>query len=217
MVLWEGIIFMKRNIFGVISATSLLAFPLQADPISPIKTIELSSRLFAVGEAAKDPILVLAAAKLRKQTNPVQTDRSAQNGESAADGLLGWADMLTVAETFAAGDDALLGLIEDARVDATKGVVTGPVYNIGKLASGRTDTYPRIDFKGGEYAEVYVEAKSAVDLNLTVKDAQGRLVCADSDVSHIAYCGWRPAESGGYVLLVENKGSAATSYALMTN
>lgn len=208
---------MKRTIFSTITAATLLATPLMAEPLSPIKTIELSARLFAAGADAKDPILVLAAAKLRKQTNPVETDRTAPDGEMATDAPIGWADMLALAETLAVGDDAVLGLIEDARVDATKGVVTGPVYNIGKLASGRTDTYPRIDFKGGEYAEVYVEAKSAVDLNLTVKDAQGRLVCADSDVSHIAYCGWRPAESGGYVLLVENKGAAATSYALMTN
>lgn len=208
---------MRVNIFSAILATTVFTLPLKAEPISPIKTIELSAQLFAVGDAAKDPILLLAAAKLRKQTNPVKTDRSAENGELAEGAPMSWADMLAVAETLAAGDDVLLGLIEDARVDATKGVVTGPVYNIGKLASGRADTYPRIDFKGGEYAEVYVEAKSAIDLNLTVKDAQGRLVCADSDVSHIAYCGWRPAESGGYVLLVENKGGAATSYALMTN
>ncbi|MGO4908740.1 hypothetical protein ACEN2J_10470 [Pseudorhodobacter sp. W20_MBD10_FR17] len=208
---------MKRTIFSTIATVTLLATPLMAEPLSPIKAIELSARLFAAGAAANDPILVLAAAKLRKQTNPVETDRTAPDGEMGNDAPVSWADMLALAETLAAGDDAVLGLIEDARVDATKGVVTGPVYNIGKLASGRTDTYPRIDFKGGEYAEVYVEAKSAVDLNLTVKDAQGRLVCADSDVSHIAYCGWRPAESGGYVLLVENKGGAATSYALMTN
>lgn len=208
---------MKRMILGAVAATTLAVSPLVAQPLSPIKTVELSARLFAAGEAAQDPILVLAAAKLRKQTKPAASDRAATQGEAGEGAPLGWEDMLARAESLAAGDEALLALIEDARAETTKGVVTGPVYNIGKLGGGKTDTYPRIDFKGGEYAEVYVEAKSSVDLNLTIKDAQGRLVCADSDVSHIAYCGWRPAENGGYVLLVENKGGAATSYALMTN
>jgi hypothetical protein len=208
---------MKCLILSTVAAISLYAGAALAEPLSSIKTIELSARLFAVGIDAKDPVLLLAAAKLRKQTNPAQSDRTAEGGEPGDAPPLSWQEMLAQAEALAVGDAGLLGLIEDARAEATKGVVTGPVYNIGKLARGRTDTYPRIDFKGGEYAEVYVEAKTPVDLNLTVKDSQGRLVCADSDVSHIAYCGWRPAESGGYVLLVENKGGAATSYALMTN
>lgn len=208
---------MKPGIFSFCLIASLFATPLAAEPLSAVKAAELSARLFAAGEAAKDPVLILAAAKLRKQTNPIEIVRPADGTDTATGAPLGWEEMLASAAALAVGDDALLGLIEDVRAETTKGVVTGPVYNIGNLAGGRTDTYPRIDFKGGEYAEVYVEAKTAVDLNLTVRDAQGRLVCADSDVSHIAYCGWRPAENGGYVLLVENKGKAATGYALMTN
>ncbi len=208
---------MSSKIFTALVFAALLTQPLAANPLSPIKTAELSARLFAAGEAARDPILILSAAKLRKSINPEQTDRSAEGGEAASGGPWGWEEMLARAEELATGDDAILGLIEDARAETTKGVVTGPVYNIGSLGGGRSDKYPKIEFKGGEYAEVYVEAKSSVDLNLTVQDAQGRLVCADSDVSHIAYCGWRPAENGSYILLVENKGKAATSYALMTN
>lgn len=203
--------------FSLCCLVGMVAAPLAAQPLSPVKAAELSARLFMAGEAAQDPVLMLAAAKLRKQTNPVEIVRPAEGGEGGTDAPLAWEEMLESAEALATGDDALLGLIEDVRAETTKGVVTGPVYNIGSLAGGRSDSYPRIDFKGGEYAEVYVEAKTAVDLNLTVKDAQGRLVCADSDVSHIAYCGWRPSENGAYFLQVENKGNAATGYALMTN
>lgn len=207
-----------RNVFlGAVAATAFFVGPLMAEPLSPVKTIELSARLFDAGEAAQDPVLILAAAKLRKQTNPAVTDRVAEGGEAGEDMPLSWQDMIARAEALATGDAAMLGLIEDVRAETTKGVVTGPVYNIGKIGGGRTDTYPRIDFKGGEYAEIYVEAKSSVDLNLTVKDAQGRLVCSDTDISHIAYCGWRPAETGSYVLMVKNEGGAATGYALMTN
>lgn len=213
---------MSRCLITALALSAALSgvcgLPLAAQALSPVKTAELSARLYDAGLEARDPLLLLSAAKLRKQINPEPTDRAPADGSSVSDGgPLGWQDMLATAEGLAAGDETLLGLIEDVRAETTKGVVTGPVYNIGALQQGRTDKYPRIEFRGGEYAEVYVEAKSSVDLNLTVVDAQGRLVCSDTDASHIAYCGWRPAESGSYSLEVVNKGGASTGYALMTN
>ena len=195
---------------------SALPIAALADP-SPVKIAELSARLYAVGMEAQDPLLIIAAAKLRKTIAPVASDRAATGGTSASDAPLGWDEMLASAEPLATGDDALLGLIADVLVEATKGVASGPVYNIGVLSNGGDDTYPPIEFRGGEYAEVYVEAKSAANLNLTVLDDKGRLVCADTDISHIAYCGWTPATGGTFTLKVENKGPVSANYALMTN
>jgi hypothetical protein len=130
---------------------------------------------------------------------------------------LSWEEMLASAAGLAGEDETLMGLIEDAKAEATKGVASGPVYNIGSLGNGKGDTYPPIEFRGGEYAEVYVEAKASVNLNLTVYDDKGRLVCSDTDISHIAYCGWTPASAGSFTLKVDNKGPAAAAYALMTN
>jgi hypothetical protein len=208
---------MTHSFLTALSFSIAFAMPVSAEPLSPVKTAELSARLFEAGLAAQDAILVLTAAKLRKQISPEQVVRQAESGAAGSDGFVGWEDMLAQATELATGDEALLGLIEDARAETTKGVATGPVYNIGALGAGRVDKYPRIAFRGDEYAEVYVEAKSSVDLNLMVLDGQGRLVCSDTDASHIAYCGWRPAESGDYSLVVENKGKASTNYALMTN
>ena len=103
------------------------------------------------------------------------------------------------------------------KAETTKGVASGPVYNIGSLGNGNGDTYPPIEFRGGEYAEVYVEAKAATNVNLTIYDDKGRLVCSDTDISHIAYCGWTPAAGGTFTLKVENKGPMSAAYALMTN
>jgi hypothetical protein len=194
-----------------------LAVPALAETTSPVKVAELSARLYAMGLEAGDPLLILTAAKLRKTLAPVAGDRVAVDGVVGTGAPLGWEEMLASAEALAEGDDALLGLIADARVETTKGVASGPVYNIGSLGNGKGDTYPPIEFRGGEYAEVYVEAKAAVDLNLGVYDDKGRLVCSDTDISHIAYCGWTPAEPGSFTLKVENKGPAAADYALMTN
>jgi hypothetical protein len=205
------------RLFSVALLMSGLALPALADAPSPVKLAELSARLYDAGLAAGDPVLVISAAKLRKTLAPVATDRAALAAEPVVGTPLTWEEMLASAETLAAGDAPLLGLIADVRVETTKGVSSGPVYNIGQLGNGGDDTYPPIEFRGGEYAEVYVEAKDATNLNLTVLDAQGRLVCSDTDISHIAYCGWTPAEGGTFTLKVENKGPSPAAYALMTN
>lgn len=194
-----------------------LALPAWAEGPSPVKVAELSARLYAAGMTAGDPLLVLSAAKLRKSLAPVAGERVALGGVTGQGGPLGWEEMLASAAELAAGDDVLLGLIDDTKAETMKGVASGPVYNIGSLGNGKGDTYPPIEFRGGEYAEVYVEAKAATNLNLAVYDDQGRLVCSDTDISPIAYCGWTPASPGTFTLKVENKGPAAADYALMTN
>ncbi|WP_333816765.1 hypothetical protein [Tabrizicola sp.] len=194
-----------------------MTLPAWAETPSPVKVAELSARLYVAGMAAGDPLLILSAAKLRKELAPVAADRAAVDGIIGESAPLGWEEMLASAAELAAGDEALMGLIEDAKVEATKGVASGPVYNIGSLGNGKGDTYPPIEFRGGEYAEVYVEARAATNLNLGVYDDKGRLVCSDTDISHIAYCGWTPAAGGTFTLKVENKGPVAADYALMTN
>ncbi len=207
---------MPRALFAalLLSAVPMTAM---AEQPSPVKVAELSARLYAAGLEAGDPLLIMTAAKLRKTLAPVATDRAATGGETAEDIPLTWEEMLASAEPLAADDADLLTLIDDIRVETTKGVASGPVYNIGVLSNGGGDTYPPIEFRGGEYAEVYVEAKSSTNLNLTILDDKGRLVCSDTDVSHIAYCGWTPAAGGTFTLKVENKGPSSANYALMTN
>jgi hypothetical protein len=194
-----------------------LALPAWAEGPSPVKVAELSARAYAAGMAAGDPLLVLSAAKLRKGLAPVAGDRAAVEGAVGQGAPLGWEEMLASASALAGDDPVVLALIEDAKVEANKGVASGPVYNIGSLSNGKGDTYPPIEFRGGEYAEVYVEAKAATNLNLSVYDDKGRLVCSDTDISHIAYCGWTPANPGSFTLKVDNKGPAGADYALMTN
>lgn len=206
---------MRPFLLGLCIAT--LALPALAEGPSPVKIAELSARLYAAGIEAGDPLLVLSAAKLRKTLAPVAGDRAAVDGVAGQGGPMGWDEMLEAATGLAAGDETLLGLIEDARVETMKGVASGPVYNIGSLGTGKGDTYPPIEFRGGEYAEVYVEAKAATNLNLAIYDDKGRLVCSDTDISHIAYCGWTPASAGTFTLKVDNKGPVGADYALMTN
>lgn len=203
--------------FLLAAAVAALVSPAFAETLSPVKVAELSARLYTMGLDQGDPLLILSAARLRKSLALVASDRAAVDGRAGTGAPLSWEEMLASAETLAGDDDILLGLIDDARFEGSKGVSSGPVYNIGSLTDGNDDTYPPIEFRGGEYAEVYVEAKDATNLNLTIYDDLGRLVCSDTDISHIAYCGWTPAKEGTFTLKVENKGPASAAYALMTN
>jgi hypothetical protein len=207
---------MRRLLLSGLLAAAL-ALPAAAEGPSPVRLAKLSAQLYAVGVDTGDPLLLISAARLRKTLGPVATDR-APDGATALDGApLTWEEMLATAEALAADDAAFPGLIADVRAETVKGVASGPVYNIGSLGNGSGDTYPPIEFRGAEYAEVYVEAKAATNLNLMVYDDQGRLVCSDTDISHIAYCGWTPAKAGTFTLKVENKGPVSATYALMTN
>lgn len=200
-----------------LTLAAMIALPVSAQNMSPVKTAELSGQLYAVGLETGDPLMILSAAKLRKQLGLKPIDRSA-DGVAAEEGSpITWEEMLGSAEDIADGNEVLMGLIADVRAESSKGAASGPVYSIAKIKNGGTDKYGAVEFVGGDYAEVYVEAKSSTDLNLTIYDAQGRLVCSDTDGSHIAYCGWRPSSTEGFVLNVENKGPQGASYALMTN
>lgn len=189
----------------IVALLALSALPAGAAGAGPLKTAELSARVHAAGVAAGDPLILITAAQLRKEAGlPPDLPLSAEA-------------ILAEAEALAAGDPALMALIGDLRAEKSKGVASGPVYHLAALPAGEAETRAPMPFRGGEYAEVYVEAAPGADLNLTVLDAAGHVVCTDSDQSHIAYCGWTPAEDGAFVLKIENAGALPADYALMTN
>ena len=184
------------------------ASPVHAADLSPLRAMEVSRQLYEAGMAARDPLLVAAAAQLRKGVAP----RGPEEGAP-----LTWQAMLDEAGALAGEDAAMLSVIDDTRAAASKGVATGPVYRISELGAQQTDTYSAMPFEGGAYAEVYVEGAGDADLDLHVHDAEGQLVCADTDPHEVAYCGWRPAHSAEFTVTVSNKGAGTSRYALMTN
>lgn len=190
-----------------LAATGL---PAGAEAPTALRQAALSAALHAQGAAAGDAVTLLVAARLRKEAGLAPSD-------GGPDLALSWQSILAEAEAAAGGDPVVLGLIADLRADRAKGVASGPIYSLATLPAGTTTDIGDFAFRGGEYAEVYVEAPPGSDLNLSVRDAAGNLVCADVNPSNIAYCGWTPAADGVFILTVENRGSAPADYALMTN
>ena len=212
-----------KSTLSSLALAALMAVPAGAQADNPIRNAELSARLYEAAVDLKDPMLAIAAARLRKSVLARRVDIAPEKDgatevDPTYDRLLSWQDMLETAREFAPGDETIAKLAEDVKFAGTKGVTAGQVYSITTIRAGGTDTYPPMTYTGGEYADVYVEgAKSSADLNVFVKDRQGRLVCSDTDISAIAYCGWRPAASEGFTVVVTNKSGTATSYSLITN
>jgi hypothetical protein len=188
----------------IIALLALSSLPAGAETLSPAQLADLSARVHAAGTAAADPLILATAAKLRR-------DAGLDDLPLSPDAILAQAAALAV------DDPALLALLDDLGAEKTKGVASGPIHHLAALPAGETETRPATPFRGGEYAEVYVEAAPGTDLNLTVLDAAGLVVCTDHAASHIAYCGWTPAADGAFTVQIENAGSQPADYALLTN
>lgn len=186
------------------------------DGITAIKRLEASRLIYKAGLADQDPLMIIAAAKMRKTAPIVFAARAPEGGTAVETAPLSAEAMLNTAALLAQGDPVMEKLVEDVRFVTVKGVQNGPVYSSTAIAAQKTDKYPGIAFTGGSYAEIYVEGKGASDLDLHVYDSAGRLVCSDTDITDIAYCGWRPDALDHYTIQVINKGSG-TEYSLVTN
>ncbi len=207
------------NRFGVLFLGALLGLSSATSAEQPmLKRIQTSYALFELGVAEQDPLYILAAAQLRKSI-PLSKGTIAPEGGTAeaANPALDAEVMLAAAAPLIQGDPALEGVAEDIRAYRTKGVKSGPVYSIVQIKGKGRDTYPDLTFAGGQYAEIYVEGASGMDLNLLVHDAKKRLVCSDTDISAVAYCGWHPKQSDRYSITVVNEAARSGRYSMMSN
>ncbi|WP_099825182.1 hypothetical protein [Oceaniglobus indicus] len=192
-----------------------------ADPVDPVAASRLSDELFMLATDTQDALLMIAAAKLRKQARVPRIERRPErDGDLPSGDLPGpreWQDMLAAALALDPDDAVMVGLARDVRAASVRGVASGRVESRAQIRAGGRDTYQPLVFSGGAWADVYVEGAGRADLDLFVRDGAGRMVCSDTDASAIAYCGWRVDTSDSFAVEVLNAGRVATTYRLMTN
>ncbi|MEI4195253.1 hypothetical protein [Roseovarius sp. E0-M6] len=205
----------------MILAVTLMAGPGRATAeMSDIKRLEASRMVYLEGLAQLDPYLVLAASKIRAPVRMMRADRAPQEGSAAQAGPISAAAMLGVALDMAQGDPVAEAAVKAARATmdqaVPKGLQGGPAFNSAAIAAKGKDRYPGLTFKGGRFAEIYIEGHGGANLDLFVYDGKGRLVCSDTDISDFAHCGWYPQSTETYTVQVTNKGNG-TQYSLVTN
>lgn len=172
--------------------------------------LDLARALAAEGRAARDPLALIVAARIRRDL------AMSPRGAAAADpaGLDGPASLVAEARRLAGRDRRLSALADDILASGEKGRARGPLYEIGKLAALARETHGELRFAGGRRAEVYIEATRPV--TLAVRGGDGLSLCAPP-VGAVAYCWWTPAAETSVAVEIVNTTREPLAYRLVTN
>jgi len=124
--------------------------------------------------------------------------------------------MFAKATELAGDDETLKGLIADAEAETSRGRIGGAVTYESRLPHTMYDVW-EIPFYGNSYAEVAIVGDGDANLDLTITDENGNVICYDVSPSDQVYCDWVPAWDGYFYITVENTGSKRNTYYLLTN
>lgn len=179
--------------------------------------------LFAQSAASKDTLAMLTAAKLAGAVdlNPVQrspqtTGSPTANQPDTRKAPLDAATMLTATHALIAQDDTLIALLTEAETANTlirAGTANASAHS---LSAGQTNIF-KLPFDGETLAELAIIGDGDSNLDLTVTDATGKIICADPAPADIAHCAFAPAASGYFTATVQNHGPGINSYLLLSN
>lgn len=136
--------------------------------------------------------------------------------EGAADAPVTAEAMFAKAKELAADDEVILGLIEDAMAEGSRGRIGGAVEWLSRLPAGQTDVW-EVPFYGNSYAEIAVVGDGDANLDMAITDENGNVICYDVSWSDKLYCDFTPAWDGYFYVTVQNMGGSRNSYYLMTN
>lgn len=136
--------------------------------------------------------------------------------DGASDAPVSAEQMFATALELAGDDEVMIGLIEDAQAEGSRGRIGGAVEWLSRLPSGQTDVW-EIPFYGNSYAEIAILGDGDADLDIAVTDENGNVICYDVSYSDRVYCDWTPAWDGYFYVTVQNMGGSRNSYYLMTN
>ena len=201
--------------------------PSEAEGPGPVEQLALAQDLYAYGMAAEDALSVLAAARIVASVDVTDAERmpeesgvaegldTTEEGEGV-DAPADVATMLATARTLAGEDATILGLIEDAEAEGSRGRIGGPSRTLSRLPAGRFDRWT-IPFYGGRYAEIAIIGDGDADLDAIVADENGNTICIDTSYSDKLRCSFTPRWDGYFTVIVSNVGRVRNSYYLLTN
>ena len=183
----------------------------------------LASQLIDYGNANKDALALVAAARILKQSpaRTVDPAKTTEGGEDTPDKTKA-ADPHTAAAALASAralakqDPTMLGLIGDVEAMAGRGRAAGPATHQDRVRAKATDEY-EIVFSGGEVARLAVIGDGDTDLDLYVYDENGNDICKDDDRTDTMVCEWSPRWTGPFTIKIKNLGRVSNRYTMLIN
>lgn len=188
-----------------------------------VAQMAMAQDLYAMGMTQKDALTVLTAAKLAAGVDLTDVEREVTTKPGTrieeadvADAPVDAAVMLASAKALAGEDEVLVGLVEDAEAEGSRGRIGGASRTLSRLPAGAVDTW-QVPFYGNSYAELAVVGDGDANLDVQVTDENGNSICYDVSWSDKVYCDFVPAWNGYFTVTVENTGVKRNSYYLLTN
>jgi hypothetical protein len=191
----------------------------QAEP-GPVALVMLAHDLHAIGVARGDALTVLAAARLAAGVTLTSVERAPVKGAAAeADpgpAPVDAARMLADARALAGEDELLSDLVDEAQAEAAQAARATVSASGATLGPGESADW-QVAFFGAVNAEVAVLGDGPANLDLTVTDEKGTLVCTGSSTLPRAYCDVVPRWNGYFTLTVQNRSDTPAAFTLLTN
>ena len=171
--------------------------------------------LYGLGQQAKDPLIVLTAARLLRGLSLTDTARTPDPASPAIPLTApNPRTMLNRASGLDAGQN-YPDLIDSVATE----IPTQPKAlraTAASLAAGASQTWA-LSFFGGTYAELAILGTGTGNLDLLVSDDQGHAICVDKGSADTALCGFTLRDNGDVTVTVTNAGTDFDSYMLLTN
>lgn len=184
----------------------------------------LADRLARYGDANRDAIAMIAAARMLASVGPenVKHDKQTEGGAKGGPAQAGRArdvsvsGLLARAKEYAGGRPDLLALADEAAKSGVRGASGGPKRALTEVNARTTDVF-RITFRGGQPAIIAISGDGDTDLDLTVEDENGNRVCVADGPGDDEVCRWTPRWTGPFRVRVRNLGNVWNRYRLLTN
>lgn len=202
-----------------------LAAPATAQETAPqpprdagaVAQLMAAQALLDLGLARKDPLAILAAARLAAGITATDSDRLPDPVGDAVPASYPGADfMFTAARALAKEDDLATDLIARTEAEVTRTPTLTVIRSSRGIAGGAAQVYT-LPFFAAALAEVGLlgDGKSNLDLSVALPD--GTPLCLDTGPSDRALCSFTPPENATLSITVTNRSEAAASYSLLTN
>jgi hypothetical protein len=164
------------------------------------------------GRERRDPGALIMAARLLAEV-PVRVGGDAP--------LLTPDALLDEAAGFADGNQAVLDAVARLKTGGTRGVLSspfgrGPVFTVKQIEPRETYWF-EVEARGGEVLRVAAIGDGDTDINLTLRDADGTLVCRDGFGDHYPVCTTQPRADGRMRVDIVNRGAVWTRVQILTN
>ncbi len=190
-----------------------------------VAQIALAHRLYAQGIARRDAVDLMTAARLAREVrlSPLASPKVTeavegldQTGEkTGAPGPVTIPGMIAAARAIAGNDEVVLTLLDRIEAEAPDGRVTAAMAE-SPLAAGHRDVWT-IPFFGGALAELAIVGDGDGNLDLTITDEAGNIVCLAAGPGDVAYCDWVPERNGSFTIGVTNPGGVENTYQILRN